>query len=208
MKIAIIDYDMGNVKSVSNALELLKVDHILTRDVEALSEADGLILPGVGAFGDGMKHLKDYNLLDPLKEEVLQKKKPFLGICVGMQLMADGGDEFGSHDGLGFVPGWVRLFEPKGKDYKIPHIGWNNLNIQKRDPLFEDVEEPSDYYFVHSYVFEAENDNDVSATCDYGKPFVAAVQKDNVMGVQFHPEKSQKNGISLIKNFVNFVDAC
>jgi imidazole glycerol-phosphate synthase subunit HisH len=208
MKTVIIDYNMGNVRSVSNALASLDIDHVLTREPEVISEACGLILPGVGAFGDGVKNLREFGLIDVLRDQVLEKKKPILGICVGMQLMADGSDEHGPHEGLGFIHGWVKHLDPQDRNCKVPHVGWNDLRIQVKDPLYTSMDDAPDFYFVHSYAFEAEDQSDVSATCNYGTSFAASVQKENIIGVQFHPEKSQKNGISLLRNFVEFAKSC
>lgn len=208
MKIAIIDYGLGNVKSVANALSSIDIDCVLTADHEEIKAADALIMPGVGAFGDGMKNIHAAGLFDVISSEVNDNKKPLLGICLGMQLLADGSDEFGEHKGFGFIPGWVRKMEPSDTTCKIPHIGWNDVEVITQEPLLREVGETPDYYFVHSYHFAAENDNDVSAWCDHGMRFAAVVQKDHVMGAQFHPEKSQRAGITLLKNFCEFVGSC
>ncbi len=208
MTIAIIDYGLGNVKSVANALAALDIDSVLTSDQQKLADVEGLILPGVGAFGDGMDNIRDMGLYEVILREVKDKCKPILGICLGMQLLADGSDEFGAHEGFGFIPGWAKRLTPSARSFKVPHIGWNDIEVTIQEPLFNSIEETPDYYFVHSYYFEAKNESDVSAWCDHGGRFAAAVQIDNVFGVQFHPEKSQKAGISLLKKFYGFVKSC
>ncbi len=208
MKIAIIDYGLGNVKSVANALAALSIDSILTHDRAEIESSSALILPGVGAFGDGMKHIHDRGLYEVLLEEAKDKGKPFLGICLGMQLLADGSDEFGKCHGLGLVPGWIKKLKPSEQSFKVPHIGWNDIEISKQEPLLNGIKEHPDYYFVHSYYFDVQDEINISAWCDYGGRFAAIVQRDNVMGVQFHPEKSQKAGLSLLKNFCEFVKKC
>ncbi len=195
--IAIIDYQMGNVQSVANALENMGVAHTITNDPEKIRAAEKLILPGVGAFGEGMNRLRSLGLIDILKTEVVEKKKPILGICLGMQLLADTGNEFGRHEGLGWIKGEVKRLQPG--DLQLPHVGWNNVEAQTS--LFTGVEN-ADFYFVHSFHFETANPADVIATCDYGQRFAAAVKHENIMGVQFHPEKSQKSGRHLLENFV------
>lgn len=208
MKIAIVDYGLGNIKSVKNALEALNVQSILTHDKTELTDVSALILPGVGAFGDGMKNIHDRGLYDVIIKEAKDKGKPLLGICLGMQLLADGSDEFGEHKGLELIPGWVKKLKPSQPSFKVPHIGWNDIETIEQEPLLKGLEDRPDYYFVHSYYFEAKDEQDVSAWCDYDMRFPAVIQKNNVMGTQFHPEKSQRAGFKLLENFCAFAASC
>lgn len=201
--IIIIDYGMGNVGSVKNALSFLGVEASVSRDITDIKKSTHLILPGVGAFGDGMKKLEEFELVDVLYKEVIENKKPFLGICLGMQLLANIGEEGGLNKGLGWVSGRVRRFQIDEEKFRVPHIGWNDIYLRNDAPLFKNITS-SVFYFVHSYFFVPEDKNIIAATCDYGEKFPAAIQKDNIFGVQFHPEKSQKSGLALLKNFINF----
>ncbi len=201
--IVIVDYDMGNVFSVKNALDALNVESIVSRDPKDLVKADKIILPGVGAFPDGMLNLKKMGLIEVLENEVLKNKKPFLGICLGMQLLASVGEEHALTTGLGWIEGCVKKFSIDGNKFRIPHMGWNDIVPQKDNLLFDDVK-PAIFYFVHSYHLVLGDQSQSTATCDYGEKFVAAVQKDNIFGVQFHPEKSQKSGLSVLENFLKF----
>lgn len=205
--IAIVDYNMGNLQSVLNAFRLLGDDVALTHKKEDLKAAKAIVLPGVGAFKDGMQNLERLGLVPVLQEEVLDKKKPFLGICLGMQLLATSGTEYGIYHGLGWVRGTVDIIRPADSSYKIPHMGWNNVQVKKPEKLFKDIEQDSAYYFVHSYSLEpdASEQHIVSATCWHGKEIVAAVGKENIFGVQFHPEKSQGAGLKLLSNFISLV---
>ncbi|MES2284298.1 MAG: imidazole glycerol phosphate synthase subunit HisH [Bacteroidota bacterium] len=203
-KIAIIDYGVGNVHSVINAINYLGYKKIKVSDEESvINDADVLILPGVGAFDESIKNLRDKNLHHILNEVVLVKKKPILGICVGMQMLATYSEENGIHEGLDWIKGRVKkLVLPK--EFAIPHVGWNNVNIVKTEPLFERNKENSHFYFDHSYYFDCEA-NYIAGFCDYGKKVTAAVQNGNIFGVQFHPEKSQINGLKLFKGFFNSI---
>ena len=201
--VVIVDYDMGNVGSVKNALDFLGVSSILSREPQDLQAASHIILPGVGAFKDGMDNLRRFGLLPVLQKEVLEKKKPFLGVCLGMQLLAEAGEEGGHHEGLSFVKGTVRKFRTDPKKFRIPHIGWNDVVPQKDSVLFRGI--ASDvFYFVHSYFLEPSEEGIVEATCSYGETFPAAIRKGSIFGVQFHPEKSQKSGLALLKNFIDY----
>lgn len=200
MQVAVVDYGLGNVQSVIGAIEILGFNAILTNDFDELSNADALILPGVGAFGDGMKHLTEYGLVKSLNRLVLEEKKPILGICLGMQLFASRGHEFGEEKGLGWIDAEVIKFNI-GSQYKLPHVGWNDIEFTKSSRIFEGVENKL-FYFVHSYHFVVEDESDVLAICEYDKPFVSAVNKNNIYGTQFHPEKSQKEGLLVIENFL------
>ena len=197
----IIDYDMGNTMSVRNTLYSLGYDPVISRDPKEIGAARHLILPGVGAFKDGMANLRKYGLVDILKHEVLERKKPFLAICIGMQMLASSGEEGGEHEGLGFITGATRRFIVDEKEFRVPHVGWNDVEVVKPNSLFQGVKEPI-YYFVHSFHLVPDDASCVIAETDYGERFVAAVQKDNIYGVQFHPEKSQRTGMKLLDNFL------
>lgn len=204
--ITIVDYGMGNVGSVKNALDFLGVPSILSREASDLQKASHIILPGVGAFPDGMANLKKFGLLPILKAEVLEKKKPLLGICLGLQLLAEQGEEGGLHDGLGFVEGVVRRFRVDTKKFRIPHVGWNDCLPREDALLFKGISSPI-FYFVHSFFLEPKDRSVVAATCTYGEEFTAAIQKENIFGTQFHPEKSQKSGVAFLKNFISVTTA-
>ena len=195
-QIVIVDYGVGNLKSVSNAMGYLGFSTCISGDCADLERADAIILPGVGAFPDAAEKLKAQNLD---RELALQAdKKPILGICLGMQLLFDMGREGRPTAGLGFVPGWVERIETP---YKLPHIGWNSLRFQNDSPIFRGLSDGTFVYFVHSFCGQAKNDLDVAAWTDYGPPVVAAVRHGNVFGCQFHPEKSGETGLQILKNF-------
>ncbi len=194
--IAVIDYDSGNVRSVAKALEFIGARTTITNNKNTILSADAIILPGQGAFGDCMRKLKEYDLIDTIFK-FIDNKKPFLGICVGLQLLFDKSFEFGEHDGFGIIPGTVTRF-PSKKGYPIPHMGWNTVSI-RNDPLFKDIRDNSYFYFVHSYYAKA-NEGEIAYT-DYILKFTSAVHVGNVWGVQFHPEKSQEVGLKLMRNF-------
>lgn len=196
MKIGIIDYGMGNLKSVSNALEYIGVESFIATDANELEKADKIILPGVGAFKDAIAQIKEKNL-DEFIYKFVNEGKPLLGICLGMQLLFESSSEYGKHKGLGLLEGEIKRFEV---DLKIPHMGWNKLDIKKKEPLFENLADNSYVYFVHSYHLETSADI-VSATTYYGKEVQIAAQKDNVYALQFHPEKSGDVGLQILKNF-------
>jgi glutamine amidotransferase len=188
---------MGNVGSVQKALNYLKIPSVITSNFDQIRSADFIILPGVGSFEKGMDNLRSSGLAELLTEEVMHNKKPFMGMCLGMQLIATTGYEPVKSPGLGWIKGEVIKIISPGK--RIPHMGWNNISIQN-DYYFKDI--PStDFYFIHSYHFQVAEENAVSATVDYGIPLTACVQKDNIFAAQFHPEKSQKAGLTLLKNF-------
>lgn len=197
--IAILDYGMGNRASVQNALAFLGHESVVTQDPMIIGNATHLILPGVGAFGDGMRAIRERGL-DRVMAEEIAKGKPLLGICLGMQLLASKGEEGGLHDGLGFIPGTVKRLT--AGELRIPHVGWNDVAPKSDEVLFAGTE-PNVFYFVHSFALKADDEADVIATCDYGSRFVAAVRRGNIMGVQFHPEKSQASGLRVLKNFLS-----
>ena len=197
--IAIIDYDAGNIKSVEKALKLLGQDVAVTRDPETILNADRVILPGVGAFGDAMGKLHEYGLVDVI-HKVVEKNIPFLGICLGLQLMFESSEETPGVEGLGILKGKIVKI-PENGDLKIPHMGWNSLHFQNDGRLFANLPQDSYVYFVHSYYLQAEEESIVKATTDYSTCIHASVEKDNVFACQFHPEKSSDVGLTILKNF-------
>lgn len=198
--VAIIDYDAGNIKSVEKALLHLGEDVVITRDREQILNSDKVILPGVGAFGDAMEKLRSYGL-DKVIYEVVDKKIPFLGICLGLQLLFEKSDETPGVKGLGILPGEI-LRIPDKEGLKIPHMGWNSIKIKEDARLFKDIPEDSYVYFVHSYYLKAGREEDVVATTEYSTQIHASVEHDNVFACQFHPEKSSEVGLKILKNFV------
>jgi len=202
--ITVVDYGMGNLRSVYNALSLLGQDVCITSQPADILTAERLILSGVGAFGLAMLNLRQRGLIDPLNEKVLRQKTPLLAICLGMQLLADSSNEHGQHDGLGWVGGRVRNFEGIAP-LRVPHVGWNTLRIQQKSPLLEGISaQDPEFYFVHSFHFTEADPAHVVATAHYGYDFPCVVQKDNIFGTQFHPEKSQANGLQLLRNFLKW----
>jgi glutamine amidotransferase len=197
--IAIVDYDAGNLKSVQKALDLLGEESIITRDFKSIEKADKVILPGVGAFGMAMTNLKKYEL-DKVIHEVCGKGVPFLGICLGLQLMFDGSEENEGVEGLGLLSGdIVRIPEQEG--LKIPHIGWNSLELKNEGRLFDGLEKNPYVYFVHSYYLRAKEPEIVKAVTEYSTTIHASVEKDHIFACQFHPEKSSRVGLTILKNF-------
>lgn len=197
--IAIIDYDAGNIRSVEKALMRLGQEVWVTRDPERLLNADKVILPGVGSFGDAMGHLKDYGLVDVI-HEIVDSGTPFLGICLGLQLLFERSDESPGVDGLGILKGEI-LRIPEQKGLKIPHMGWNSLELQNDGRLFRGIKENPYVYFVHSYYLKAADESIVKATTQYSTCIHASVEKDNVFACQFHPEKSSEVGLQILRNF-------
>ena len=197
--IAIIDYDAGNIKSVEKALQYLGEEAVITRDAGEILMADKVILPGVGAFGDAMEKLNRYGLV-PVIHEVVEKGIPFLGICLGLQLMFESSEEAPGVEGLGLLKGKIVRI-PEGDGLKVPHMGWNSLSFPKEGRLFAGIPENSYVYFVHSYYLQAEEDI-VTATAEFGVTIHASVEKGNVFACQFHPEKSSQTGLTILKNFV------
>lgn len=197
--IAIIDYDAGNLKSVEKALRFLREDTIVTRDSSVIMEADKVILPGVGSFGDAMNNLDHFGLVDTIKK-VTANGTPFLGICLGLQLLFENSDETPGAEGLGILKGSI-LRIPPGEGLKIPHMGWNSLEITPGARLFKGVPNGSYVYFVHSYYLKAGDPQIVTASTEYGTHIHACVESDNVFACQFHPEKSSDAGLTILKNF-------
>ncbi len=201
--VLIIDYGVGNHLSVLNALDFLGYRYAVSNRREDIEEAQGFILPGVGAFGEAMQNLNRLDIVAVLKEQVAAKRKPLLGICLGMQLLAEDSEEKGTHKGLGLIKGHVVELKPAQK-LRVPHVGWNSLKIRNKAPLFERTGTEPHFYFDHSYHFKCDP-SCVSATCAYGEEITAAVQKDNIFGVQFHPEKGQSNGLKLFRGFFEYM---
>ena len=204
--IAVIDYDAGNIKSVEKALIHLGEDVSVTRDLKTIREADAAILPGVGAFGDAMKRLCSYGLVPVIREYVEEQKKPFLGICLGLQLLFSGSEESGGVEGLSLLEGEIRKI-PDTAGLRVPHIGWNSLTFPKSGRLFEKTEKPPFVYFVHSYYLKAADPSIVAAQTEYGVTIDASVEKDNLFACQFHPEKSSQYGLSILERFVRYAHA-
>lgn len=202
METAIIDYGMGNLLSVQRAFEKCGSDAVIIENPLELRSAERIVLPGVGAFSDAMGNLRSGGWIEELNRAVLKKEKPLLGICLGMQLLADKGYEGRETEGLGYISGKVILLNRTEATERIPHVGWNEIEKYGESPLFEGIENGANYYFVHSYHFEIKDDENIASLTPYCGKFVSAVQKDNIVGTQFHPEKSQKAGFKLIKNFL------
>lgn len=199
--LAVIDYGASNLRSVVHALNYLGVEDMrVVRTPHELRSADKIILPGVGAFGAGMQQLHKQGLVSPIIEAI-HAGTPYLGICLGMQFLFEQSDEMGIHNGLGVLPGSVTRF-PRDPYLKVPHMGWNQLQPRRQSPLLKDIQIENFAYFVHSYYCVPQNPDDVVATVDYGISFTAVVQRENIYGVQFHPEKSQRTGLQLLENFL------
>jgi len=202
--IAVIDYGMGNLRSVSKAIEYVGGDVVVTDNPLKIKDAKGIVLPGVGAFKDAVKNLRDRGLWETIIEEA-EKGKPFLGICLGLHLLFEVGYEFGKTEGLGIIKGEVVRFE-LSREYKIPHMGWNRIKIQKESEFLKGVRDGEFFYFVHSYYVKPKEKEVALTLTDYGIDFVSAIEKENIIATQFHPEKSQKAGLKLLKNFVEMVE--
>lgn len=206
--VTIIDYGIGNLRSMEKAFEHEQIKVLRTDSPEKILQAQRLVLPGVGAFGACMAELRKRHLVEPIKTAVAQNT-PLLGVCVGMQLLFEQGKERGEHEGLGLLPGQVVQFDfngltsSKGHPLKVPHMGWNTINPARNHPLLDGIAPESFFYFVHSYHARCQNASDVLATTEYGHKFPAVVHRNNVMGAQFHPEKSQENGLKILRNFAH-----
>ena len=204
MKVAIVNYGMGNLNSVRRSFEEIGADVVVATHPSALYEVDKVVLPGVGAFSEGMKHLKDGGWVPALHDVVQIKKKPLLGICLGMQMLATTGYEGVETSGLGFISGEVRRIDLLGCKERIPHMGWNEVHYRANNLMFENIPDSSDFYFVHSYAFVAANPDNLIATVNYGVELAAVVNDNNVFGCQFHPEKSSKTGRQMLRNFMGY----
>jgi imidazole glycerol-phosphate synthase subunit HisH len=207
--IAVIDYGMGNLRSVQKALEFVGAKVVVTNDPDLILNADSVVLPGVGSFKDCMSNLKELNLIDPIRK-FIDGGKPFLGICLGLQVLFEESEEYGPVPGLGILPGRVVKFSSNisetknGQLIKVPHMGWNNIGVKKKDPLFKNIDAVAPYfYFVHSYYVVPKDKNIVATVTNYGVEFVSGVQYENIYAFQFHPEKSQTMGLSLLERFTN-----
>ena len=207
MNVTIVDYNSGNISSVINSFKEVakeKANIEVTSNLNKIKSSDKLVLPGQGSFKTCTKALNDIEgLVDTLNEFVINDKKPLLGICVGLQMFADIGYEESESKGLGWIAGKVSKIDNQNNKFKLPHIGWNEINIVKESRIFKDVENNSHMYFVHSYEFIPDDKNVISATTDYASKIVCSVEKENIFGTQFHPEKSDKIGIQIIQNFID-----
>jgi glutamine amidotransferase len=207
MNITIVDYNSGNISSVINSFSEVAKDKVnieVTSDLNKIKSTDKVVLPGQGSFKSCVEALNSINgLVDTLNEFVISNKKPLLGICVGLQMFADIGYEETETKGLGWVPGKVSKIDNQDGKYKLPHIGWNQINLIKDSKIFKDIKNNSHMYFVHSYEFIPEDKSVISATTDYSSNIVCSVEKENIFGTQFHPEKSDKMGLKIINNFIN-----
>ena len=200
--VIIIDYGLGNVASVKNAVATLSHNVKISASREDIEKSSHLILPGVGSFGDGIKNLIESGVREVLEHQIKMLKKPFLGICLGMQLLAEAGEEDGRHKGLGLIKGTVRKFNVNNNELRLPHIGWNDVSTNANSRLLRGVSNPI-FYFVHSYHLVPENSNVVSGWAEYGERFAAVVESGNIFGTQFHPEKSQQAGLAVLHNFLS-----
>jgi len=207
MNITIVDYKSGNISSVINSFKEVAKDKVkieVTSDINKIKSSDKVVLPGQGSFKSCVDGLNNINsLVDTLNEFAIKNKKPLLGICVGLQMFADVGYEETETKGLGWISGKVSKIDNQNGKYKLPHIGWNQINIVKEGNIFKDIKNNSHMYFVHSYEFIPEDKSVISATTDYSSNVVCAVEKENIFGTQFHPEKSDKTGLKIISNFIN-----
>ena len=200
--IAIVDYNMGNLASVKNAFAKLGKDTVVESDPTKFKEYDKLILPGVGAFGDAMEHLRERNMIEAIKD-FADSGKPMIGICLGMQLLFESSEEFGEHKGLGLIKGHVKAFDESkfSEPLKVPHMGWNRM-FTTSHPLFKGLDENHYLYFVHTFHVTCENNEDIIGETEYGYKFTSAVAHNNIMGIQPHPEKSHENGLKILENFI------
>lgn len=204
MKVGIVNYGMGNLGSVRRAFEEIGAESVIANHPSSLYEVNRVVLPGVGAYAEGMAHLQHGGWIDALDDVVTAKGKPLLGICLGMQMLATAGHEGGLTQGLGMIPGRVHRLDDLGCTLRIPHVGWNEVRYRNGDVLFEGIPDNSDFYFVHSYAFMLQTDEDLVATVPYGIDIAAVVRRGHVFGCQFHPEKSSKAGRQLLKNFLSY----
>jgi glutamine amidotransferase len=202
-KIVIVDYGMGNLRNVQKAFEKIGCEARLTRNKNEIGIASAIVLPGVGAFKDCMENLEKYGLVEPLLRSI-EKGKPYLGICLGLQILFSESEEFGSHKGLDLIKGRVVRFVPD-PEHKVPHMGWNTIEKEKEVPVLRGIESGDFFYFVHSYYVTPDETQWVSSLTTYGKPFVSSIWKENLFATQFHPEKSQQKGLRILENFVKAI---
>jgi glutamine amidotransferase len=208
LAIAVVDYGMGNLQSVLNAFEVLGHDAVLVEEASELVQASAIVVPGVGAFRDGMANIQERGFVEVLERKVLEEGTPFLGVCLGLQILAGESEEHGTHRGLGWLQGSVRRVDPADPEYSVPHMGWNEVSTANADEvLFADIEDGVSFYFVHSYHLKPTPGSEelVTTTAWHGESITASVRKNHIFGVQFHPEKSQAAGLKLYENFVDFV---
>ena len=207
--IAVVDYGMGNLRSVERAFRSMRASVTITSDPEALTSAERIVLPGVGAFGEAMARLRAAGLAEALTEQVLGRRVPFLGICLGLQLICRGSDERGTHDGLGWIPAWVRRIDPGDASLRVPHVGWNDVRAKSGSALMPDGASTGVFYFVHSFhaVPDEGAEGVVSATVPYGRELTACIERGNILATQFHPEKSQRDGLALLQRFTSWQPA-
>jgi glutamine amidotransferase len=204
MKVALINYGMGNLGSVRRALDRLGADVVIAHDPAVLADAGRVVLPGVGAFGEGMQRLRSGGWIEALQRAVVERGAPMLGICLGMQMLAGSSEENGFHEGLGFVPGKVRRLDKLGCSLRIPHVGWNAVTHEGRAFILREIPQATDFYFVHSFAFQPDHVADVVATTFYDVEMTAAVCRNHVFGTQFHPEKSSRAGWQVLRNFLDY----
>lgn len=197
--IAIVDYQMGNLRSVQKGFERVGHAAAITADPKVLEQADHVVLPGVGAFADAIAEIRRRELIEPIRTAI-ESGKPFLGICLGLQMLFDVGYEDGVHEGLGVIPGEVRRFEVPA-EYKVPHMGWNHVKQRRPAPIFKGIADNAHFYFVHSYYVVPQDESVIAGEASYPEPFCAAIWRDNLFATQFHPEKSQGVGLQMLKNF-------
>jgi len=202
-RIVIIDYGMGNLRNVQKGFEKIGFEAELTRSKKEIEKASAIVLPGVGAFKDCMENLEKYGLIEPLLRSI-EKGKPYLGICLGLQILYSESEEFGSHKGLDLIKGKVVRFRPD-PEHKVPHMGWNTIEKEKEVPMLRGVESGDFFYFVHSYYVIPEEAKWISTFTTYGKPFVSSIWKENLFATQFHPEKSQQKGLRVLENFARSI---
>ncbi|ANS84162.1 Imidazole glycerol phosphate synthase subunit HisH [Vibrio scophthalmi] len=202
MTIAIVDYGMGNIGSVIRAISACGFKPSVAKTADDIMQADKIILPGVGSYSKAMYEIRQRGLEDAIIESAIDDEIPTLGICLGMQILSTLGSEHGESQGLGLIPGNVVRLESNSRDIRIPHVGWNNVKHDGTSPLFSGIPSGTDFYFVHSYYFDAANSENVLATTDHGNSFACAVYREHIFGTQFHPEKSQQPGLRLLKNFL------
>jgi imidazole glycerol-phosphate synthase subunit HisH len=200
--ISIVNYGSGNIRAIGNIYDKLRIPYNVAETAEEIARAEKIILPGVGAFDETMSKLNESGLREILHKKVVEEKKPVLGICVGMQILAKSSDE-GSLPGLGWIDGIVRKFDVNKLQHvpKLPHLGWNSIEVRKNSVLFQNIDFATGFYFIHTYYFSCNREQDILSTTSYGDDFVSAVNHENIYGTQFHPEKSHSNGVELLKNF-------